>query len=277
MKNISKFLFLAAALVFIIASCQRVPLTGRKQFVGLVDGQQMMSLSYAEYKGFMDTSNVVSRSNKDAQMIERVGERIKKAVEDYLIQNNYSEVLDGYQWDFKLVQNDLVNAWCMPGGKICFYTGILPICQGDEGVAVVMSHEIAHAIASHGRERMSRAMAANGITQVGAIAAGVATGNQELMQLAGQVLGVSTQLGGVLPNSRAQESEADKLGIIFMAMAGYNPSEAVPFWQRMAKASEGSQKPPLILSTHPTNDIRIADLQKHMPKAMKYFYAYGGR
>lgn len=277
MKNISKLLLLAFALVFIIAACQKVPLTGRKQFVGLVDGSQMMSMSFTQYKSFMDTSNVVSMKDPDAQMIARAGERIKTAVEDYLIQNNYSEVLDGYQWDFRLVKNDQVNAWCMPGGKICFYTGILPICQGEEGVAVVMSHEIAHAIASHGRERMSRAMAANGITQAGAIAAGVATGNQEIMQLAGQVLGVSTQLGGVLPNTRKQESEADKLGLIFMAMAGYNPQEGVPFWERMAKAAEGSQKPPLILSTHPTNEIRIADLKKHMPKAMKYYYAYGGR
>lgn len=277
MKKVRNLLLASIALVFLIAACQRVPITGRKQFVGLVSTDQMMQMSFAQYDSFMDTSKVVPLRNADAAMVARVGSRVKKAVEDYLIQNNYSEALDGYRWEFKTVNDPQLNAWCMPGGKVCFYTGILPICKNEDGVAVVMGHEIAHAIAEHGRERMSRAMAAQGITQAGAIAAGVATQSEDIMNIAGQVLGVGTQVGGVLPNSRKQESEADKLGIIFMAMAGYNPQEAVSFWQRMEEAGKNSQKPPKLLSTHPADADRIAQLEALLPKAMKYYYAYGGQ
>ena len=277
MKTFSKSSIAAITLVALIWACQRVPLTGRKQFVGLVSNEQMMTMSFTEYKGFMDTSKVVSASNRDAEMVARVGGRIKTAVENYLIQNNYSQIIDGYQWEFKVVQSKELNAWCMPGGKVCFYTGILPICKDEAGVAVVMGHEIAHAIASHGRERASEAMAAQGITQVGAVAAGVYTGNQQVMEIVGQVLGVGSQLGVVLPNSRRQESEADKLGLIFMSMAGYNPQNAVDFWKRMAEAGAKSQKPPKLLSTHPADEVRIADLEKQLPQAMKYYQAYGGK
>ncbi len=277
MKNTIKLAFAAFAITTLIFACQRVPLTNRKQFVGLVSSDQMMGLSFQQYKGFMDTSNVVPMRNKDAEMIARVGSRIKKAVEDYLIQNNYSAIIDGYQWEFKLVESKELNAWCMPGGKVCFYSGILPVCKDESGVAVVMGHEVAHAIAEHGRERMSRALVANGVTQVGAIAAGIATGNEQIMQVAGQILGIGTTVGGVLPNSRKQESEADKLGVIFMAMAGYNPTQAVEFWKRMAEAGKNSQKPPQFISTHPSDETRIADLENNLPKAMKYYYAYGGK
>jgi predicted Zn-dependent protease len=277
MKSIVKISLFAIILTGIIIACQRVPLTNRKQFVGLVSGDQMKELSFAQYKGFMDTVKVTPLRNKDAEMIARVGARIQKSVEDYLIQNKHGELIDGYQWEFKLVENKELNAWCMPGGKVCFYTGILPTCKTEDGVAVVMGHEIAHAIAEHGRERMSRAMVAQGATQIGAVAAGVITGNQQVMDMAGQVLGVGTQLGGVLPNSRKQESEADKLGLIFMAMAGYNPNEAVAFWERMAEAGKNGQKPPKLLSTHPADATRIADLKTNMDKAMKYYYAYAGK
>ncbi|UTA67070.1 MULTISPECIES: M48 family metallopeptidase [Emticicia] len=274
MKTFFKSTLVASALFVLIWSCQKVPLTGRNQFVGLVSNEQMIQMSFAEYKGFMDTSKVVSANTRDAEMIARVGGRIKTAVENYLIQNNYSQVINGYQWEFKLVQSKEVNAWCMPGGKVCFYTGILPICKDEAGVAVVMGHEIAHAIASHGRERMSQAMAAQGITSLGAIGAGVYTGNQQTMEMVGQVLGVGASVGYVLPNSRKQESEADKLGLIFMAMAGYDPQNAVAFWQRMADAGKNSQKPPKLLSTHPADEDRIADLQKQMPQAQKYYTTY---
>lgn len=277
MKTQTRILLTAIALVTTIIACQRVPLTNRKQFVGMVSGEQMMAMSFTEYKGFMDSSKVVPYKNRDAEMITRVGGRIKKAVEDYLIQNNYSHIINGYQWEFKLVESKEVNAWCMPGGKVCFYTGILPVCKGEDGVAVVMGHEIAHAIAEHGRERMSNAMVAQGFTQIGALATGVATGDERLMNLAGQVLGIGTTVGGVLPNSRKQESEADQLGLIFMAMAGYNPNEAVAFWQRMAEAGKNSQKPPKLLSTHPADADRIASLQKNMDKAMKYYSAYANK
>ncbi|PLK45091.1 M48 family metallopeptidase [Emticicia sp. TH156] len=274
MKTFFKSTLVASALFVLIWSCQKVPLTGRNQFVGLVSNEQMIQMSFAEYKGFMDTSKVVSANTRDAEMIARVGGRIKTAVENYLIQNNYSQVINGYQWEFKLVQSKEVNAWCMPGGKVCFYTGILPVCKDEAGVAVVMGHEIAHAIASHGRERMSQAMAAQGITSLGAIGAGVYTGNQQTMEMVGQVLGVGASVGYVLPNSRRQESEADKLGLIFMAMAGYDPQNAVAFWQRMADAGKNSQKPPKLLSTHPADEDRIADLQKQMPQAQKYYTTY---
>jgi metalloendopeptidase OMA1, mitochondrial len=258
-------------------ACQRVPLTGRKQMVGLVSGDQMMAMSFQQYKGFLDTVKQVPSNKSDAKMVERVGERIKKAAEDYLIQQNLGYMLDGYNWEFRTVESKELNAWCMPGGKVVFYTGILPICKSEDGIAVVMGHEVAHAIAEHGRERMSRAMVAQGVTQVGAAAAGIYTGDQRVMEIAGQVLGVGTTLGGVLPNSRKQESEADKIGLIFMAMAGYQPKEAVAFWQRMADAGKNGQKPPKLLSTHPTDATRIAELEKNMDKAMKYYYAYGNK
>jgi predicted Zn-dependent protease len=277
MKTLLKYSIAAIALVSLIWACQRVPLTGRKQLVGFVSNEEMMNMSFTEYKGFMDTSKVVSYNTKDAEMIGRVGGRIKTAVENYLIQNNYSQVIDGYQWEFKLVQNKELNAWCMPGGKVCFYTGILPICKDEAGVAVVMGHEIAHAIASHGRERISQAFLANGITQIGAVGIGVYTGDQKAMEIAGQVFGIGSQLTYVLPNSRNQESEADKLGLIFMAMAGYNPQNAVEFWKRMAEAGAKSQKPPKLLSTHPADENRISDLEKQMPQAQKYYKTYAGK
>lgn len=277
MNKLARILTGATFMILFVWSCQRVPLTNRKQFVGLVSSGEMMNLSYTEYKGFMDTSKVLPASHPDAQMVTRVGERIRKAAEDYLIQNNLGRLLDGYQWEFRTVNSKEVNAWCMPGGKVCFYTGILPICKTEDGVAVVMGHEVAHAIAEHGRERMSNAMAAQGFTQIGAVAAGVATGDQQIMELAGQVLGIGSTVLGVLPNSRKQEAEADKIGLIFMSMAGYNPREAVDFWKRMAEAGKNAQKPPKMLSTHPSDESRIAELEKNMELAMKYYTAYAGR
>jgi metalloendopeptidase OMA1, mitochondrial len=261
----------------VFSSCQRVPLTGRKQMVGLVGSDQMMAMAFTEYKGFMDTVKVAPENSAEAQMVARVGERIKKATEDYLIQSGNGSLLNGYKWEFRTVQNKELNAWCMPGGKVCFYTGILPICKSEDGIAVVMGHEVAHAIAEHGRERMSRAMIAQGVTQVGAVAAGMATGDQRIMEIAGQVLGIGTQVGGVLPNSRKQEAESDKIGLVLMAMAGYNPKESVEFWKRMAEAGKNAQKPPKLLSTHPADEDRINALSKNMDKAMKYYYAYSGK
>lgn len=277
MKNIKKYLAGLFVLVLIAGSCQKVPLTGRNQFVGLVSSDQMMGMSYTQYTQFLDTSNVLPLSDARAQMIARVGERIKTAAEDYLIENNLGYMLNGYQWEFKTVDSKEINAWCMPGGKVCFYTGILPVCETEAGVAVVMGHEVAHAIAEHGRERMSNTLVAQGFTQVGAVAAGIATGSQEIMELAGQVLGVGAMVGHVLPNSRKHETEADKIGLIFMAMAGYDPHEAVEFWKRMKKAGEGYEKPPMLLSTHPADDVRIADMEKMLPLAMKYYDAYAAR
>lgn len=272
MKTILKSSITAIALMIIVFACSRVPITGRKQ-LSLVNNQQMMSLSYQSYQAFLDTSKVI-RTGREVEMVRRVGSRIKNAVEKYLIDNHYSSVIDGYQWQFEVVQSKELNAWCMPGGKVVFYTGILPICQNEEGVAVVMGHEIAHAIASHGAERMSQAYLAQGISTVAAVGGAIATRNEEAGQIFGQVFGIGAQAGLVLPNSRKQETEADKLGLIFMAMAGYNPQNAVEFWQRMQKASEGAQKPPKWLSTHPSDDTRIATLTALMPKAQAYYQAY---
>ncbi len=274
MKISFKILAFTSILLSLVFACQRVPLTGRKQMVGLVSGDDMMKMSFLEYNGFIDTVKVMPANNAQSQMVAKVGERIKKSVEDYLIQNQLGYLLNGYQWEFRTVQNKEINAWCMPGGKVCFYTGILPICKTEDGIAVVMGHEVAHAIAEHGRERMSRALMAQGITTIGAVAAGVYTGDERVMETAGQVFGIGTQVFGILPNSRKQESEADKLGLIFMAMAGYNPNEGVEFWKRMAEAGKNSQKPLKFLSTHPSDETRIADLSKNMEKAMKYYYAY---
>jgi metalloendopeptidase OMA1, mitochondrial len=272
MKTILKSSITATALMIIVFACTRVPITGRKQ-LSLVSNQQMMSLSYQSYQAFLDTSKV-ARTGKDVDMVRRAGSRIKNAVEKYMIDNHYSSVIDGYQWQFEVIQSKELNAWCMPGGKVVFYTGILPICQNEEGVAVVMGHEIAHAIASHGAERMSQAYLAQGISTVAAVGGAIATKSEEAGNIFGQIFGVGAQAGLVLPNSRKQETEADKLGLIFMAMAGYNPQNAVEFWQRMQKASEGSQKPPKWLSTHPTDETRIANLTALMPKAQAYYQAY---
>ena len=274
MKKSFKILVFASVLFSLVIACQRVPLTGRKQMVGLVSGDEIMKMSFLEYNGFIDTVKVMPANNAQSQLVSKVGERIKKSVEDYLIQNQLGYLLNGYQWEFRTVQSKELNAWCMPGGKVCFYTGILPVCKSEEGIAVVMGHEVAHAIAEHGRERMSQALLAQGITSVGAVAAGVYTGDQRVMETAAQVFGIGSQVFGLLPNSRKQESEADKLGLIFMAMAGYNPNEGVEFWKRMAEAGKNSQKPPKFLSTHPSDETRIADLNKNMEKAMKYYYAY---
>jgi predicted Zn-dependent protease len=226
-----------------------------------------MSTSYTQYDTFLKENNL-SSNKKQTQMIKTVGLKIQKAVEQYFKQNNMSEHLQGYNWEFNLVESNDVNAWCMPGGKVVFYTGILPVCQGDNGVAVVMGHEIAHAIAEHGGERMSQGL----LTQLGGMGLMIALENkpQETQELWMTAFGVGSQLGVMLPFSRLHESEADHLGLIFMAMAGYNPNEAVEFWKRMA-AQKGGSSPPEFLSTHPSDETRIADLQKLVPDAMKYY------
>ena len=263
------------ALMFGVAvACQRVPLTGRNQLI-LIQNDQLLPLSAANYKEVLDTSKVV-RSGSDAQMVQRVGNRLKTAMETYLNANNLSSRIQGFQWEFNLIQSPQVNAWCMPGGKVAFYTGILPYTQNEAGAAAVMGHEISHALAAHSAERMSEGLVTNGLVQGGQFLLGnLAQGQRQqtnaiLLQAVGAVLPAGSQLLVALPHSRKQESEADKLGLIFMAMAGYNPQEAIGFWGRMAKAGSG-QKPPEFLSTHPSDERRIRDLQAQIPDAMKYY------
>lgn len=269
-----KKLLIIISLLAVAIGCQKVPLTGRKQLL-LIPNEQLLPLSFTNYKGVLDTSRVLS-SGSDAEMIKRVGSRLRQAMEEYLKANNFGDRLEGFQWEFNLIQSPQVNAWCMPGGKVAFYTGILPYCQGEAGVATVMGHEISHAIAAHGNERMSEGLVAQGLIQAGQVGLGIAAQQQRsqvnalFLQAIGAGLPIGYQLGRELPHSRSQELEADHLGLIFMAMAGYNPNQAVSFWTRMAKAGEG-KKPPEFLSTHPSDERRINDIQKLIPEAMKYY------
>lgn len=248
-----------------MVACSTVPITGRRQ-LALVSSAEMQAMSYASYRQVLDTATVVN--NQNAAMVKRVGQRIQRAVEQYMAQNNASNQLEGFAWEFNLIQDPQINAWCMPGGKVAVYTGILPITQNETGLAVVMGHEIAHAIAKHGDERMSQGL----VAQLGSTAAQVAVSNRSAaaQNIFLSAFGVGAQLG-LLKYGRTQESEADHLGLIFMAMAGYDPQQAIPFWQRMAAQKGGGGAPPEFLSTHPADDTRIRDLQRIMPQALKYY------
>jgi predicted Zn-dependent protease len=261
-----KRIWLIVLLVLFVARCTTVPVTGRKQ-LSLISNDEILPLSYNNYKAVLDTSKRSSNREWEA-MVKRCGVRIQKAVEEYMAQNNLSSALQGYSWEFNLIDADIVNAWCMPGGKVAFYTGIMPVCRDEKGVAVVMGHEVAHAIANHGRERMSQGL----VQQMGGVALQVALADKpaETQQLYQTAFGVATTVGGILPFSRLHESEADRMGLIFMAMAGYDPAEAPKFWERMAALSAG-QEPPEFISTHPSNTRRIEELNALIPEAMKYY------
>lgn len=249
----------------ILYSCATVPVTGRRQ-LSLVPNSEILPLSYDQYQQVLK-ENKLSNNKEWSAMVKNVGRKIQGAVEQYMKQKGLSDQLDGYSWEFNLIESETVNAWCMPGGKVAFYTGIMPICKDEKGVAVVMGHEIAHAIANHGRERMSEGL----VAQLGLSSLSAALGQNPTMtqQLLLQSVGVGTQLG-MLAFSRTHESEADQIGLIFMAMAGYDPHEAPKFWERMEAQSSG-QRPPEFLSTHPHPDTRIEDLRKQIPEAMKYY------
>ena len=255
------------AVCIFIESCSTVPLTGRSQ-LNLLPESDMVKMSLTSYGQFL-SENKVSTNKQQNQMLQRVGKRISVAVEKYLKDNGYANYLENFQWEFNLIESDVPNAWCMPGGKVVFYTGILPMTKTEAGLAVVMSHEIAHAVGRHGNERMSHGM----IAQMGGIALGEAVKEkpEETQALFLTAYGLGSQVGVMLPFSRKHEYEADKMGLIFMAMAGYNPREAVAFWQRMSQ--QDGQKTPEFLSTHPVDTKRIAALQEIMPEALKYYEA----
>ncbi len=265
MKNKFILILLLAVSVF-TNSCSTVPVTGRSQ-LSIIPASQLMSMSFQQYDQFLNENKVVKNTSQSAQ-IKRIGTKIQKSVEQYLAEKNMSDHLNGYSWEFNLVESDQVNAWCMPGGKVVFYTGILPICKDEAGIATVMGHEIAHAIAEHGGERMSQGL----IVQLGGMGLQAALEKEPALtqQLAMTAFGLGAQVGVMLPFSRLHESEADHMGLIFMAMAGYNPNEAVSFWQRMA-AQKGGDAPPEFLSTHPSDQTRINDLKKLIPEAMQYY------
>ena len=253
-------------LIILLAACSTVPLTGRRQ-LDLVPSDQIMAMSADQYQKFMDEHEVIT-GTAESRMVKRVGERISKAVETYLAEQNRTDLLAGYNWEFNLVKDSSVNAWAMPGGKVVVYTGILPVAKNENGLATVMGHEIAHAVARHGNERMSQAL----LTQLGGVALGVALSENpsQTNNLFMAAYGIGAQVGILLPYSRLQESEADHLGLIFMAMAGYDPREAVDFWQRMAAQDKGGA-PPEFLSTHPANETRINQIKQYLPEAMKYY------
>lgn len=248
-------------------ACTTVPITGRSQLTGLISDQEIMNMSAQAYQDVIDSVKL-SNDTEQVAIIKRSGSRIQKAVEQYLTENGQSELLEGFNWEFNLIDNDTtVNAWAMPGGKVAFYTGIMPICQDELGVAVVMGHEVAHAVAKHGQERMNNAYA----KQVGLSLGAAALGQDPTMaqRLVFQAVGVGSNLG-MLAFSRKHESEADELGLIFMAIAGYDPSEAPVFWERMS-ANSGGQTPPEFLSTHPSHETRIQRLNEALPKALEYY------
>lgn len=255
-----------AAVLLFLYGCSSVPVTGRSQ-LSLIPASTMLSMSYQQYGDFMKT-NPASKDSAGVRRVRRIGDRIRTAVERYAAEKNFADRLKGYQWEFNLVASPDVNAWCMPGGKVVVYEGLLPVAQTEAGLAVVMGHEIAHAIAEHGSERMSQGL----LTQLGGMGLALALEKKpaETRNLWLAAFGAGAQLGVLLPFSRTHESEADRLGLIFMAMAGYDPQQAVSFWTRMSESKKGGA-PPEFLSTHPSDDTRIADIRKHMPEALSYY------
>ncbi len=252
-------------LTLFIWSCSQIPITGRRQFK-LLPESTLMEMSLTSYRQVLDTANVVYNT-PDAEMVKRVGNRIAGAVEEYLKGTKYESRIQDFKWEFNLIDDNTVNAWCMSGGKVAFYTGIMPICEGEEGVAVVMGHEIAHAIAQHGNERVSQGLALQGLgvaLDVAMVEKPEAT--RQAVQLA---YGVGSQVGVLLPFSRKHESESDEMGLMFMAMAGYNPEEAPKFWSRMNEI--GGTRPPEFLSTHPDPSKRQERLNELMPKAIELY------
>lgn len=253
-------------LAFLIAACSTVPITGRRQ-LSLVSAGEMQTLSYQQYGEFMKTAKL-STNKTETEMVKRVGGRVQKAVESYFASKGLTQQLAGYKWEFNLVQDSAVNAWCMPGGKVVVYTGLLPVTKTETGLAVVVGHEIAHAVAEHGAERMSQEMLAQ--LGGGVLSEVLKEKPQETKNLWMTVYGVGAQYGALLPFSRTHESEADHLGLIFMAMAGYDPGEALTFWQRMAASNKGGSVPEF-MSTHPSDDTRIADIKSLLPEARTYY------
>lgn len=265
MKKSMKRVAVVAASISLLIACAKVPITGRRQ-LNLANESTLMAMGVTEYGKFLSENPPLPESDPRVQQTRRVGQRIATAATQWLNENNMSSRVAGFEWQFNVVNDQTVNAWCMPGGKVVVYTGILPVTQDETGLAVVMGHEVSHAIARHGNERMSQGLA----LQFGGVALEVLTGENPgvARDLFLQVYGVGGALG-MLSYSRKHETEADKLGLVFMAMAGYDPREAPKFWERMSQG--GGQAPPEILSTHPSDQTRMRDLEAFMPEALKYY------
>lgn len=262
---------LAITLIGAIIACSKVPITGRKQ-VTLIPESELMKLSLTQYQQFLNENPPVPDNVEATKQVKRVGVRIANAVERYLKENGQSKRVKDYRWEFNLVNQNVVNAWAMPGGKVVVYQGLLPVAKTDEGLAVVMGHEIAHAVARHGNERMTQSIlaAAGGV----ALAVYMKEKPTETQAMFLAAYGIGTGLG-IMAFGRNQESEADKLGMVFMAMAGYQPKEAIPFWDRMNATSGGSSVPEF-LSTHPNYDTRVERIKDWLPNAETYYTPYQG-
>ncbi len=268
MNKRSKF-FLGLISILIIA-CATNPMTGKK-VLNFVPNSQLFPSSFQQYDEFLKTNKVIV-GTQDAKNIEIVGKRIAAAAAKFLNASGNGAILNDYQWEYKLVEDKSLNAWCMPGGKIVFYSGILPVCKNLDGIAVVMGHEVAHALADHGAQRMS----AGQLQQIGGAGIAIATGgkSESTQALWMQAYGLGSQFGAMLPFSRSHESEADIIGLKLMAIAGYNPEESVPFWERMGQNSSG-EAPPEFMSTHPSHDTRINNLRNAIPEAKAAAKQYG--
>ena len=258
MKKGLKIVSAVLTCLLMFSACQRVPITKRRQ-LNLVPENQLIEIAKVQYAEFLSTAKVLPESDPRSKMVTRVGNNIKDNVEAFLKKEHASKRVEGFEWEFKVVDDPTVNAWCMPGGKVVVYTGILELATDDDLLATVMGHEIAHAIARHGNERYSKGIA----VQVG----GEVIGASAKSDLFKQSYGLATTLG-MLKYSRKNESESDKLGLVFMALAGYKAEKAVDFWQKMSAL--GGQKPPQILSTHPSDETRIADIKAFLPEISKY-------
>jgi predicted Zn-dependent protease len=261
-----KLLITVSVLGTIFIACQKNPITGRRS-VDLMPESDMIGMSLTEYSKFLSEHKPLPSTDPQVLMVRSVGTKIQHAVEKYYADKGLSSQLEGFKWEFNVVDENVVNAWCMPGGKVVVYSGLLPVTKDEASLAVVMGHEIAHAIARHGNERMSQAM----MVQFGGTVLSVAMQQKPAVTQAifQQAYGLSTNLG-MLKYSRTHETEADKMGLVFAAMGGYDPEVAIAFWERMAQASTG-QKPPEIVSTHPSDETRIAALKAFMPEAKKYY------
>jgi predicted Zn-dependent protease len=258
--KINKIIASLTFLVLMAVSCATNPFTGKKT-LALIPNSQLFPTSFAQYNQVLSEGKVIT-GTQQSEMIKRVGQRIAVAAERWLNANGKPGYLNDYKWEYNLIQEDVVNAWCMPGGKIAFYTGILPVAENETAIAVIMGHEVAHALANHGQQRMSAGM----LQQVGAVAGNVAIKDEQTRNAFNQYYGVGSQVGLMLPFSRSHETEADRIGLYLTAIAGYNPDEGAELWKRMAQAS-GGQAPPEILSTHPANESRINNLTALAPQA----------
>ncbi|GIZ15368.1 M48 family metallopeptidase [Capnocytophaga catalasegens] len=254
-------------LLLAISACKTNPFTG-KSTLNFTPNSTLFPTSFAQYNQFLKEHKVI-KGTAEAEMIKRVGQRIAKAAELWLDRNGYKGYLNDYRWEYNLVDSKEINAWCMPGGKIVFYTGILPITKNERGIAVVMGHEVAHALADHGAQRMS----ASTLQQIGAVAGNLLL-NEKYRNTFNTAYGIGTQVGVMLPFSRSHETEADAIGLQIMAIAGYDPDEGAKLWERMSQASGGGSSNAL-LSTHPSNESRIAHLKQLAPKVREEAKKYG--